>query len=68
MQIKKHLQIKLRKCLIFKWAQMGSNQRPPDYESGGLAEKSSQMFLLCFLIEKKKPVCCCLTGLSAFTL
>ena len=24
------------KCLIFKWAHLGSNQGPPDYESGAL--------------------------------
>jgi hypothetical protein len=23
-------------CFIFKWAQLGTIQRPPDYESGAL--------------------------------
>ena len=41
MQIKKHLQIKHCKCLIFKWAQLGSNQRPPDYESGSLLNNTA---------------------------
>jgi hypothetical protein len=26
-------------CYLFMWAQLGSNQRPPDYESGGMADQ-----------------------------
>ncbi len=26
----------LHNCLIFKWAHLGLNQGPPDYESGAL--------------------------------
>jgi hypothetical protein len=28
--------LSLSLSLFFKWAQLGSNQRPPDYESGAL--------------------------------
>ena len=35
-QMKKHLYVNRYKCLILKWAHLGSNQGPPDYESGAL--------------------------------
>ncbi len=33
---KKHLAAKMAKCLIMKWAHLGSNQGPTDYESVAL--------------------------------
>ena len=35
-QTKKQSHIFLCNCLILKWAQLGSNQRPTDYESATL--------------------------------
>ena len=36
LQIKKAFTKLIHKCLIFKWAHLGLNQGPPDYESGAL--------------------------------
>ena len=36
MNIKKHLQLLLCKCLIIKWTLLGMIQRPSDYESDAL--------------------------------
>ncbi len=35
-QTKSSYEVSLHNCLIFKWAHLGLNQGPPDYESGAL--------------------------------
>jgi len=52
------------KWLIFKWAQLGSNQRPPDYESYFFPFRFFPFFTTFFHVIDSQhfyfsPLCCC---------
>jgi hypothetical protein len=46
---KKRFQSDFLKPLILLWAQLGSNQRPPDYEQGGGNYRRPLLFLKDFI-------------------